>query len=377
MIKDLRRSLVGKSWVSASGSTIFVYEEIKGSISTGKSYIVACSVCSSDSELWPEIHMNRTSVRDEKLSCSCSAKVNYTMRQQILRASRKAKEICVRIDEIKKSKTARTSTVKTYCLKHNEENECRISTLLERKYCCSIGAVEAVQRERKIGDEEATNIFMSSGRFTHGTYFVRSESRRLWDVHCPKCKSDEYAKAGISSVWTSSTSGLCGNANPCRCAKSHYWSVEENEKRLELSGVKFIRWHKISPTAHKSYFVTTCDTHGERIVSLTSALSGRGCPGCAVSGFNQGSNGFLYCLKSEDGAFLKIGISNKPGARFAALKKKTPFEFSVIGQKEMPGFMAMQKERELHARFMNAGFKGFDGATEWFRYDDEIVSIFE
>lgn len=376
MIKDLSRSLVGKSWVSASGSTIFVYAEIKGSIRIGKSYIVACSVCSADSELWPEIHMNRTSVRDEKLSCSCSPKVNYTMRQQILRASRKAIEIGVSLNEVRPGKTAKTSLAKTYCSNHDVTSECLITTLLERKYCCSKGAVESVQAERVISNEEATRIFMASGRFSEGTYFLRCKHRSMWQVHCPICKSDEYSKAGINSIWISSTSSLSGNANPCRCAKSHHWTKQEYEKRIELSGATLVRWHSFQRRAHKSYFVASCAIHGERTVSVTSALVGRGCPGCSISGFNQSENGFVYCLKSDDGAFLKIGISNKPDARFSSLNKKTPFGFSIVGKLEMPGFSAMRKESELHARFMNAGFKGFDGATEWFRYDDEIVSMF-
>lgn len=376
MISERNRSLVGKSWIAPSGATLFVYDEIKGSQTVPKRCIVACSICSADYELWPEIQMNRTSAKNEKLSCSCSAKVNYTMRQQILRASRKAMEIGVTLTDVKTCKTAKSSLAKTYCSNHNVTSECLITTLLERKYCCAKGSAQLAQSDRAMDNEEATRRFSALGKFSDGTYFVRRENRRFWEVHCPTCKSDEYAAIGIKSIWVACTASLFGNANPCRCAKSHYWTKEEYEKRIEMAGTKFVRWHHFTSRAHKSYFVAACDNHGERIVSVTSALVGRGCPGCAISGFNQSATGFVYCLKSEDGAFLKIGISNKPDERVSVLNKKTPFGFSLVGKVEMQGFLAMKKESELHARFMNAGFKGFDGATEWFRYDDEIISLF-
>ena len=377
MIEERSRSLIGKSWIARSGATIFVYEEIKGSQHVGKSYIVACSICSKDSELWPEIHMNRTSVRDEKLSCSCSIKVNYSIDQNVLRAYRKAKDLGIEVLEVEIAGNTKNSRIKTYCNEHGQENHCLIKTLLERKSCCMAGGVENSLNSRLISEEDASNSFMSTGKFTEGTEFKRVGLTGYWEVHCKKCKQDQYAADGIKSVWVCIGGSLSSGVSPCRCSVKHYWTKEEYLKRISMTGWGFAGWDgEYIGNSQKDKFFARCEKHGIWSVSISAIVNGRGCPGCARSGFDRTSEGFIYCLKSEDSSMLKVGITNNPKIRFMALRTDTPFEFSVVGHLKMNGHEAAQKEKSIHGKYMSAELSGFCGCTEWLRYDDEIVSMF-
>ncbi|MNR19483.1 hypothetical protein D3C85_1362770 [compost metagenome] len=73
---------------------------------------------------------------------------------------------------------------------------------------------------------------------------------------------------------------------------------------------------------------------------------------------------------------LKVGITNNPKIRFMALRSDTPFVFSVVGFLKMAGHEVAKKEKTIHEKYMSAQLSGFNGCTEWLRYDDEIVSIF-
>lgn len=131
----------------------------------------------------------------------------------------------------------------------------------------------------------------------------------------------------------------------------------------------------VAASKTKAHF--SCCDHGEWSIPLTAYIRGRGCKKCAKSGFKDNLSGFVYALKSECGAYLKVGITNNLEARMHSLALKTPFNFKNVMSICGSGFKARALESECHKRFMSAGFRGFDGATEWLRYDDEILDVIQ
>lgn len=79
------------------------------------------------------------------------------------------------------------------------------------------------------------------------------------------------------------------------------------------------------------------------------------------------------CESSDCGGYLKIGISGKPKKRFLKLSRATPFGFDVIRIIRCSGNKAISIESRIHSTFESAGFKGWDGATEWLKYDQSII----
>ena len=123
--------------------------------------------------------------------------------------------------------------------------------------------------------------------------------------------------------------------------------------------------------AHKKMSIE-CPYHG--IFQQTPDAhvnTGAGCPSCAEHGFKGSILATLYVLRSNCGGFIKIGISNEPEVRLVRLQSVTPFSFGVIERFNGVGLVVRSMESKFHKVFDSAGFKGFDGATEWFHYDSE------
>lgn len=117
-----------------------------------------------------------------------------------------------------------------------------------------------------------------------------------------------------------------------------------------------------------------CADHGSFWQSPNSHLKGRGCPKCSVPGFDVEKPAHLYLLESDCGAYIKVGITNKLRDRQTKLRKRTPFKFSVIHTFESEGHEIASLEKHYHSKLESCGFRYFDGATEWFKIDRDIVA---
>lgn len=149
-----------------------------------------------------------------------------------------------------------------------------------------------------------------------------------------------------------------------------------------ISTVEFVRLARVvhgdkydysmsSYTNSISKIKIICNKHGEFYQSPKCHLNSRGCPNCSINGYKTYEEGCLYVLRSECGLFVKIGISNIIKTRISNLKRSTPFNFIQIECFSGCGKVIKDMESKFHKVFDNAGFKGFDGATEWFHYDSE------
>lgn len=118
-----------------------------------------------------------------------------------------------------------------------------------------------------------------------------------------------------------------------------------------------------------------CVDHGEWTAVVESIIHQKtGCPKCAVFGFVPSKSGTLYALRSVDGDYVKVGISNNFEQRLGQLQKRTPFEFKVLRElKFTNGADAMAAEQVIHKSFPSAGLTGFDGCTEWLEWSPDVV----
>lgn len=70
---------------------------------------------------------------------------------------------------------------------------------------------------------------------------------------------------------------------------------------------------------------------------------------------------------------MKIGITTNFDRRLSELKCSTPFEFDVMELYNVEGIAVRDIEKVLHELSESANLQGFNGATEWFKYDGDIV----
>ena len=120
--------------------------------------------------------------------------------------------------------------------------------------------------------------------------------------------------------------------------------------------------------------IITCTEHGDFEQLPSGHASGKGCASCANHGYQPNKRGYLYfLLDTETHSRLKIGISNDPAQRLRTLRRQTPFEFEPMEIIETAGEIAPQLEKLCHDALPSADLTGFDGATEWMRFDGATV----
>lgn len=120
----------------------------------------------------------------------------------------------------------------------------------------------------------------------------------------------------------------------------------------------------------------TCKEHGPFMQEPVSHIKGSGCPSCASYGFSHANQALVYVLRSSELDLIKVGITNNIKIRSAQLKNSTPFEFEIIETRSFKkGIDAFNCEKSIHKLLKSADLKGFNGATEWFKYDSRIADI--
>lgn len=141
------------------------------------------------------------------------------------------------------------------------------------------------------------------------------------------------------------------------------------EKAREVHGDRYTYDKVVYVSTHNKVAIT-CPEHGIFLQTPASHSQGVGCPACATCGFNPDKQAYLYILlDTETHSRVKIGISNVPDQRLVQLKRRTPFSIERIDLFETPPEVTLQIEKFCHSQLDSANLTGFDGVTEWFKFD--------
>ena len=187
-----------------------------------------------------------------------------------------------------------------------------------------------------------------------------------------RCKIDGYEWAARpASVQRGSGCPKCGDL---RTAAGLTRPLDEYIQSLDGTGIEYAGGYVNT----KVKCLHRCKIDGyEWEVAPYSIKSGTGCPKCAKYGFQLDLPGTLYFLIAPEGYF-KIGITGVDiKRRFGELKRYTPFDFTLYSQYKADGVTIAALEKSLHRRLKkhHAGLTGFDGATEWFHANREVLEL--
>ncbi len=121
-----------------------------------------------------------------------------------------------------------------------------------------------------------------------------------------------------------------------------------------------------------------CPEHGVFEQTPNNHCCLNACPQCSQAGFNPLEPGTLYVLTDDKQCptLLKVGVTNDLKQRLRQLQRRTPHPVVKLVSYPFPhGADAYKLEQEVHKVFreLNARLKGFDGATEWFKYSPAIL----
>lgn len=220
--------------------------------------------------------------------------------------------------------------------------------------------------------------------YRYSTEEIEAELRLLPNMHFSNLLG-KYENGNSKAVmrcdhghkWEARIRHLLRSGSRCPvCAGNLHVPAQTREAQLQaLPGVDFIRWHSGFLNIN-SKAVMACSEGHEWAASICSLLRGHGCPSCAKSGYDPSKPGTLYALRHENGSHIKIGVSNVYAQRLLQLRRATPFEFEPVAlHSSDDGRAIAELEKAFHLNFESSGFTGFDGATEWLKFNQEILSI--
>lgn len=191
------------------------------------------------------------------------------------------------------------------------------------------------------------------------------------------------AKCDIHGEWTTDYQNIVLALTGCpSCAHNRQPDRTERENdiscKIQGTGWRISGWVDEDNITAFSKIMMYCPDHGKWLSNPNAILSkGYGCPGCATSGFNKNAPATTYCLVSECRQFVKIGITNNLDTRLKSLRRATPFGFDIVERFDFEnGELCAVFERLMLDKFDSAGFTGFDGATEWVKWNHEITAWF-
>lgn len=186
----------------------------------------------------------------------------------------------------------------------------------------------------------------------HGNFFRRIADLKSRNYACPGCYRENMRK---------------------RNRMPEDEAIRRWEKSCRLKGMIFLGLIGAYEAADTNKAKLLCPKHGVWHTSYSNfVLTGSTCSACSRVGFNYLREAFIYAL-GGNGA-IKIGITNSPDKRLEVLRKNTPFDFEVLEVVTVKsGNKARALEKRFHKKYETAGLSGFDGCTEWLKFNPEIL----
>jgi hypothetical protein len=183
-----------------------------------------------------------------------------------------------------------------------------------------------------------------------------SASRSYSNAGCPYCAGSR-ALAGFNDLAT---------LRPDIASQAHGW----DPSTVQISAGVSRKW--ICPEGHVWR------------AAVAARTQGRGCPTCAIGGFDPNADGYLYFLEHDELDMFQIGITNKPKGRLArhirggweVLDIRGPMDGQLASDLETDMLRVLKRRKAVFAN--TAGVKRFDGWSEaWTKTSFSATSIRE
>lgn len=369
----------------------------KGKKRYSKCYIVKCSKCSKDPEMFGDgiFTIIKENFNLGLIPCGCSPIARKTEDQYKTLIERKCKETNYRFHGFAEDFKGQNTKILLECNKHGIWDTCSINKYLQDRRCpnCREEFLKGGSVNRK-SEEELINSFVTTGKFKEGTKFWRSDKLNIrkekayWNYTCSVCSNDEYVKAGLcSGIFEKSQSKLIKGYLGCRCSphyrynKSQYeFKIEshmkDNEDETTFVGIlgAFI--------GVETKFTRNCKIHGNFNTKIEDFFhKGCGCPLCAHKNQKQSYINGVYC--DDNLIAIKFGIANEYTVRVKKQNEKSIYNVINLHAYEFKDKEScLKSEKELKRKLRTSilsklEFK--DGFTETTSPENlnYIISIFE
>lgn len=353
-------------------------------------YIIECSKCSRDEELWPygSIKQRKRYFLGDILSCGCSPATRWKSWQYAIMIKRECiKRGYTLIDDEGVRYIGKTKLN----LKDNKSgikwNTTDVNNFLQGKCGKELGLIKS-SASRLIPHARYIEDFKSTGKFPNGAVFTKNNERAsnigrryYWDVYCPVCSNDEYVQAGVcDGIFTSHVTSLKNGNLPCRCTNKYKWSEAQmlyklqkicNEEGLLLKG--FVgKWEsgsntKISWACQEEHLCETQVGHflyrGDRCGECSDGGNGNG-----YYASRSQEKDYLYILDFGS-RYVKVGRSFMISERLKNLRSVSGIKnISVLRVFTASHQSVYSIEQSIHRELAEKGFYHYqsDWSTETF-----------
>ena len=210
-----------------------------GKRSQNKQYILKCSVCGKDPELYGggNFKMIKGNLNTGNLPCGCSSNPRLDEEQNKILCARRADLMGYSFKGFVGAYTNKRNTMCVMsCKYHGEWVSTSVSSLLVNKTRCPMCKAEVIGAVKTKPDDVMIASFLASGRFHPDTKFWRSDrkrksgSRGYWYVSCPDC----------GQVGESMSNQLQDGCRPCACSGHRpqecyvNWLIDNNNMALAI-----------------------------------------------------------------------------------------------------------------------------------------------
>ena len=291
-----------------------------------KKYLVHCSICSEDKELFPEIWTRKGELDRGKLSCACSKNYSYSRQQYEVLCKRKCDTLGVTFINVIADQTGKVrhkSKIVFTDLYGETISNMSIEYFLYRYD--NTTSKNNIVCDSKYYTEKFKDLFVV------GTKFRREGRSKPISVFCPFCSNSDLCVSGITSPWfTASISNVYKGMKPCFCSGHYAYSEKEYEFRIKSQLINGTFNKMIKPfKCNQTKFEWKCDCGYIHTQTIVDFLSGKRCPACASYGFCPDKPATLYVVKWKGvhESFIKVGITNRyPFIRFDEQQKESNCE---------------------------------------------------
>jgi hypothetical protein len=389
--------VIGNSYKTDTESTLTISEFLNQDRFGNNHYILECSVCSKDKELWPYGSINASvhALNSGTVPCGCSKSTRWTEDQYSTLIRRSCEEKDLKFLGFVGEFKGKYTKLKLLCNKCGREWDTSVTANLlnSNAGCRSCN----FRNSSMLSDEDATNKILGTGKFKEGSIFKRDLSKvdgeghsSIFEMYCPVCSEDEFVQAGVcDGKFTSSYNNLISGWVPCRCSKTHLWDTPTRTHQLSETcnniGGNFLKW--VDPKGYTSSkysrFLWKCEKGHKRDSSVDTFLRKPVCGVCS-----QGSgNGYYEHRKEEkdylyviicDNNFLKIGRSFDLERRFNEFRNRNGVkEIQLLNTFTAKHLDVYKTEQSVHNYLEHMGNRlwNIDWTTESFTLDSYESSI--
>jgi hypothetical protein len=347
-------------------------------------YLIECSVCSKDTELYPEIRQLKSSFRQGKIPCGCAKIPKYSEKQWSILLNRalisRGGKYSLLSTEGKLNSKCKITLI------NNDTGNIRDSSLFDFiRYESRDGKLDKGSKISSVKRTEYSTVLSRIQPILeeYGKTLISLSHEKKWIL---KYNCSECGKLHNEGNFSIDICRLEAKGFNCQChSKSFRRNAEDvlTEVTFALQDkgffLSFVPEYTDYNTSKAQWVCNNGHTNIQALCNMRS--SDYSCPRCVKHGYNPNKSAYLYLVSFDEGCqmYLKYGITNRqsPDDRLKQIFKKKSYEKLLTVSSD--GDTILKLENKIKSTF-ESNVKGLNitsGFTEVvnFNFRDDIINL--